>query len=409
MKRLKEHSLTIYIIINILYILIGCYLHISGMNLIIYSKILTTIFLLTNVLIIVDNRKKYKKNKIDIFLILIVIFAIIATIFAFDVGTAISGGYNRYEGLYMIIYYMTILYICSYVKKEDKKYIVYTILFSGIIQTLYAICQKTGIFNVITVIHNNQRWSTGFVKNPNFLGTHMLICLSLSIGLFFDEKNNRKNIIYLLLIILFVIGMLISDTLSVVIGLFTILLFLLIYSVRNKKIKKLLLLSSIILVSTYLLSILNLTSIPNDLNVFKNETTSIVKREKVDKNSYGTGRIFIWKETIKFVPKYLIHGVGVDNFYYINNGKPIRRKNELCDKAHNEYLQILVTMGIFSLISYLFLYYSILKEGLKNSIKNKETYLILPIIGYLVQAFFNISVIQVAPLFYIILGLCIDR
>jgi hypothetical protein len=45
----------------------------------------------------------------------------------------------------------------------------------------------------------------------------------------------------------------------------------------------------------------------------------------------------------------------------------------------------------------------------KDNKKNKEIYLILPIIGYLVQAQFNISVIEVAPFFYIGLGLLIDR
>ena len=76
------------------------------------------------------------------------------------------------------------------------------------------------------------------------------------------------------------------------------------------------------------------------------------------------------------------------------------------DKVHNEYLQILITEGIFCLISYLVMYGIICIRGMKNSFKNKEIYLLLPVIGYLVQAFFNISVIEVAPIFFIALGLC---
>lgn len=82
--------------------------------------------------------------------------------------------------------------------------------------------------------------------------------------------------------------------------------------------------------------------------------------------------------------------------------------NSIFDKAHNEYLQILVTEGIFCFLSYIALYGIIFFYGVKNSIKNKELYLILPIIGYIVQAFFNISVIEVAPIFYMTLGLCIE-
>ena len=115
----------------------------------------------------------------------------------------------------------------------------------------------------------------------------------------------------------------------------------------------------------------------------------------------------IWKNTLKIVPKNLIHGVGVDNYYYAFDGKPLYSKNGkvFYDKAHNEYLQILITEGIFCLISYLAFYGIITVRGTKYSFKNKEVYFILPIIGYLVQAFFNISVIEVAPIFYIALGL----
>ena len=66
----------------------------------------------------------------------------------------------------------------------------------------------------------------------------------------------------------------------------------------------------------------------------------------------------------------------------------------------------MVTQGIFSLISYLALFAIVTKKGIKHSFKQNEVFLVLPIIGYLVQAFFNISVIEVAPIFYIALGLC---
>ena len=44
-----------------------------------------------------------------------------------------------------------------------------------------------------------------------------------------------------------------------------------------------------------------------------------------------------------------------------------------------------------------------------NNYKEKSIYLILPVIGYLIQAFFSFSVIEVAPIFYISLGLLVDR
>ena len=126
------------------------------------------------------------------------------------------------------------------------------------------------------------------------------------------------------------------------------------------------------------------------------------------KEGYGTDRIYIWKNTLKIVPNNLIHGVGIDNFYYAFGEKPLVTKDgrTYFDKVHNEYLQILVTEGIFCLAAYLSMYVVIGARGLKNCFKNKEIYLIIPVLGYLVQAFFNISVIEVAPIFFVALGLC---
>ena len=93
----------------------------------------------------------------------------------------------------------------------------------------------------------------------------------------------------------------------------------------------------------------------------------------------------------------------------IVDGKPITRNNQAYDKAHNELLQILVTQGVFSFLSYVCLYFLIIKNGIKYAFKDKEIYYILPIIGYIVQAMFSISVVTVAPIFYIAMGLTINR
>ena len=76
------------------------------------------------------------------------------------------------------------------------------------------------------------------------------------------------------------------------------------------------------------------------------------------------------------------------------------------DKAHNEYLQIAATIGIPALIVYLSFLSLILFPKMKEMFKNKLLFiLVLTIICYLTQAFFNISTIGVAPLFWMLLGI----
>lgn len=82
------------------------------------------------------------------------------------------------------------------------------------------------------------------------------------------------------------------------------------------------------------------------------------------------------------------------------------RENAVIDKAHNEYLQYAVTLGIPALIVYFAFVISIIKKHI-NEIDNNNVKLILyfVVVSYLVQAFFNISTVGIAPLFWFTLGL----
>ena len=78
------------------------------------------------------------------------------------------------------------------------------------------------------------------------------------------------------------------------------------------------------------------------------------------------------------------------------------------DKAHNVYLQIAITNGVFALIIYLCLMAIIFFKGLK--IKDKVYIsLLMAFIGYCIQAFANISVVEVAPTFFVVCGLLLGK
>ena len=337
------------------------------------------------------------------------LFGIISTIFAYNKHDALFGFNNRYEGLLQIIYYLTILFLSSFVDNKYKKYIINTILFTGIIEVIYGFLQVVKFYEFIPIVGKGTTLARGMITNSNFYGTYMLICLSYSLGLFLDTQEKKKKIIYFVLYCLFIVGLLISNALSSIVGFICILIYIIIYSIINKKYKK-----TILVILSFILILIGLTKADltfaiKDLIKTKDEIVEISKGNFDD--HFGTDRLYVWKETMKIVPKYILTGVGIDNYYYAFDGKPLTIYNGMIqyDKVHNEYLQILVTQGIFSLLSYLILYVIIVINGIKDSFKNKEVYLLLPIIGYLVQAFFNISVIEVAPLFYISLGLLVKR
>ena len=77
------------------------------------------------------------------------------------------------------------------------------------------------------------------------------------------------------------------------------------------------------------------------------------------------------------------------------------------DNAHNIYLHTLVSTGLLGLIPYLILCLLTFIKGLK--LKDKNGILLFSgFVAYSIQGFANISVIQVAPIYYLIIGLILS-
>lgn len=408
----KELLLPIYIIINLLYILVGSILFtVKKISIETFSRgyiVLLAINVIIIILLLIFKRKKEIKLQLhDCLLLLIILFGAIATQYAVVPKISLFGEWGRYEGFFSICYYLTLTFICSFIDKKYKKIIIYTILICGFIHFIYAMLQVTGIGKNVVRMKRDGVWASGFLTNMNFFGTYMIMCLSYAIGLFADEKKKALKILFMFLILVFTIGLLRANTLSCIVGFIPVLIYIIVYLLTNKKVKELIVILFIIVATSMCMTTLKFTRVFDDFIKTGSEVKEISKGNS--KDNYGTNRMFIYKSTIKIVPKYLLHGAGIDNFAHAFNGGALRDSRWLYDKAHCEYLQILVCEGIFCLITYLLLYALIVIKGIKHSFKEKTLYLILPIIGYLAQATFNISVIEVAPLFYIALGLCIKR
>ena len=133
------------------------------------------------------------------------------------------------------------------------------------------------------------------------------------------------------------------------------------------------------------------------------DTTINIKENNKEYN-YGSSRFKLWNNLIPIAKKYYLFGCGLDNLRVVYP----QDKGLIYDKAHNVYYQILITNGIFALISYCLLCLIIFIKGFKLN----NTFLLslyISFIGYCIQAFGNISVIDVAPYFFIILGLLYSK
>ena len=126
-------------------------------------------------------------------------------------------------------------------------------------------------------------------------------------------------------------------------------------------------------------------------------------------DDFGTYRIFLWKRTIPLIKDYPIFGSGPDTFalrFMPLYSDDIAKIGPLTinDTAANIYLTMLINLGIVGTINYVVLLLYTIYEGIKR-IDNNSLVLLIAIICYIIQSFFNLSVVIVTPLFYTLLGI----
>lgn len=126
-------------------------------------------------------------------------------------------------------------------------------------------------------------------------------------------------------------------------------------------------------------------------------------------DNFGTYRIFLWKRTLKLIKEYPILGSGPDSFAirfmakYTNDIAAIGPLT-LNDTAANVYLTMIINIGLVGLFIYLLFIFFQLKEGIKN-INIYSKVLLIGIVCYLIQDLFNLSLVIVTPVFWLLMAL----
>ncbi|OEH85477.1 hypothetical protein BHU72_05165 [Desulfuribacillus stibiiarsenatis] len=140
------------------------------------------------------------------------------------------------------------------------------------------------------------------------------------------------------------------------------------------------------------------------------------------RETMGSSRGYLWSRSIPMLKETVLLGKGPDTYAiyfpqddYIAKRKYLSEFYRLVDKPHNIYLQQGINTGVISLIAFLsifFIYfYSCFRLYFKKNINGENIFNVvgiasfLAVISYAVTGIFNDSVVSVAPVFWLILGI----
>lgn len=393
-----------------------------------YPKICIIYFLLAAVLLIsfASYKKRaglYNFSHELIPVIIFIGFMILSTVFSPYLTQALWGKELRNEGAFTYISYLLILYFTynSINSEKDIKKIIIPLLISSSVISAIGILQYVGI----DIIPKDSlraawvNWSFSTLGNPDFVGSYLSIIFPASLSLYLFSSQKKHTVLLYMAAALSYGALICTQARSAWIGV-ALSLFLLVIIIL-KSIPHVIMKLSFFIIGAILITFM-LNAVHNGaisskfkslVDDYKNITSS--SNQEQAKSTAGSQRIFIWDRTMDYIFDRPLLGTGPDTFDKVFKMSPeeaefhFGSRTIYVDKAHNEYLQIAVTLGFPAVISYLIFLAMILSKSILSLYRyGRNKYilcLVLGVFAYMVQAFFNISVVSVAPVFWSMLGL----
>ncbi len=384
------------------------------------------LFLILGFGIIQGGFKFNFKSLVIIFIALMSILAIISTFTSIEKNLSIWGRPGRYEGIFTLLgYFIVFLSAVVISEKKYQSYLINAFLIVGVFHCLYGLGQRFNLYPEF-IISKYGTHISGVTGNPDFMGGYTALLIALSAGLGLFTKQIPLKIAYLASTGLFLVTCVFTRTMIGLVGIVMTIIACFIFAVisllynkdnTDKTITMIILILCILAAyfvgeqllyyndGEYLKEIMH--NVEDLQGILNGEITE----------SSGAGRLLVWMNSLTLVKDYAFFGSGPDTFGSAYHALFPLNLGTYYDKAHNEYIQMLITLGIPFLVSYLGLCITCITYSIKNIAKKWKQGLInqssleiaclIAILAYMAQACFNISVVDVAPFYWMILGIAV--
>lgn len=368
-----------------------------------------------------DKTKNPQFYPTDIFYVTLIFFATISLIFTKNILFGTGGG-----GEWLIHYaaYFSLMFAGTMIEDNSlRKKILYVFAAAAVLSCVIAVFQSFGLrlmdCTTSTEYHILMNAAFGLTQNCNYFAGLCTLFIGLAAGVFIFAADKKTKLLSLALYALCFYSAIATTARIAWLGTLGILFFYVIsFAVMkakkydNGKLKShWRRLGAVAAVSAVIFVY---------FAVFTDAITRSMSEMLTDINGnfdeFGSKRGYIWKYAFEAVPKHWLTGVGLDNFSYVFTSNPHWDHAYEAPRAHNEYIQTLVTQGVPAAVNYIALLAYACVVGVRTVISTKDgekrilTWILLGMFaGYAAQALVNSSVVDVAPYFWITLGLTMPK
>ena len=342
-------------------------------------------------------------TRANMVLVTYLLFVLAASFLAYKPLLALTGMSNtagRVEGFLTLFFYGVLFFAAKEHMRLTRNNIVFFLMVQSTV-AIYAILQFYHMDPLVEYLNYNQG-AYATIGNQNFLPSLTVLLLVLSSGFYLNENKWY----YVLFPLVFFGALLASNTRGCWLALIAI-TFLSLYVLRFRLLRRryLILMASLSIVF-FTMNFFSGSKIQNRTNTIKNELS-------LTDEGAGSGRVMIWMMSIDIIKAHPFFGAGPENLKEAlkktKNKRAItygKLTGRTVDKAHNDLIHIAAVSGIPALILYLSFIFLLFKQNIRHLFRlNIKSVFALVILAYLLQSLFNISVVAVTPLFWILLGL----
>lgn len=299
------------------------------------------------------------------------------------------GSYDRLQGLYSHLIYLSffLFFLNLFKTRVQQKLFLKILVIVATIASIHGILQQfhIGIFSEEGLVMNEfVGRSFATLGHPNFLGQFLLFPIWAAVYFIFDKGiepggswNPRVRIFPIAATLLLTLTLFLTQNRASILGLLAGLLFLILIIFKIKPIYK------------YLVSLGAITGFISFIFLYAPSLRSL------------TSRLFLWKDSFQLIPDNPILGSGLETYEYVfqkvasQDLVALERIYNIADRAHNEYIDILVVQGILGFLVFAGIIGSIFYLVWKKRKDLKENRILLTsfcaLISILVTNFFGFS------------------